>query len=461
MELLSEDMDLFFENITGQNVTQPISVAEFESHMAACGPFEVKPRLAVAISGGSDSMALCLLADAWARSRGGEIVALTVDHGLRANSAAEALAVSDWLRPYGIAHHILPWTGVKPSHAIQQAARAARYRLLGDWCAAQGIMHLLVAHHFEDQAETYALRLQRGSGVDGLAAMAKAGRLPEHLKDAPLLLRPLLDVPKSRLVKYLESKGQPWVEDPSNQLDIYARVRLRKAFARAAPGDLTAAAAAQSISTMQHSKSLRQTASTRFLACHAEIDTAGYAAFDAPALVALPPEVASAVLAGLVMTLGGRIYKPRSDRLEFLYQALRSNTAGGWTLGGCQIHLSEGKVSIYREPANCRSELILNAGQSDFWDNRFRVGFAPLQEAAQPASIIVRKLGQVGWCDLVGLRPELRQSPIPYPVRLALPAFYSAGQMLAVPMLGYFAARYEACADVFTCQFDPARSISE
>ena len=151
---------------------KPISKKEFAASMAALGPFERPPALAVAVSGGADSMALTLLAADWAAARRGSIVALTVDHRLRNESRAEAKQVAAWLAARGIEHKILAWTGEKPSSDVQAAAREKRYELLEDWCRRQGILHLLVAHNLDDQAETFLLRLGRGSGLYGLSGMA-------------------------------------------------------------------------------------------------------------------------------------------------------------------------------------------------------------------------------------------------------------------------------------------------
>src|SRR5689334_21506590 len=149
----------------------PVTAAEFADLMAPLGPFEARSRLAVAVSGGRDSLALALLAAGWCRSVGGEVVGLTVDHRLRPGSGAEARQVGRWLAAAGIAHHILVRRDELAAGSRQAAARAARYALLGDWCRRQGVLHLLVAHQQEDQAETLLLRLGRGSGLEGLAAM--------------------------------------------------------------------------------------------------------------------------------------------------------------------------------------------------------------------------------------------------------------------------------------------------
>jgi len=152
-------------------MTAAVTPADFDAVMGACGPWGLKPRLAVAVSGGADSLALALLAYDWARTRGGEAVALTVDHGLREASAHEARRVGEWLREAGMRHHMLKWHGPHPTTRIQEAARIARYDLLTRWCRANQIMFLLLAHHRDDQAETYLMRKERGSGPTGLAAM--------------------------------------------------------------------------------------------------------------------------------------------------------------------------------------------------------------------------------------------------------------------------------------------------
>lgn len=200
----------------------PLDDEGFASLMAALGPFEPRPRLAVGLSGGSDSLALCLLADRWARARGGTVAALTVDHRLRRESTQEAATVGQWLQAHGIEHTVLPWLGEKPGTGIQAAARAARYRLLVEACRERGILHLLLAHHREDQAETVLQRLASGSGIDGLAAMA-----PVQAKGGVRLLRPLLTVPKARLRATLQQQGQMWIEDPANRDPVFARARLR------------------------------------------------------------------------------------------------------------------------------------------------------------------------------------------------------------------------------------------
>ena len=197
-------------------------IAEFTRLMDRLGPFEPAPQVAVGVSGGADSLALCLLLKAWTNSLGGSLLALTVDHGLRHDAAVEAVQVGFWLKERGIEHDVLRWEGAKPASGIQAGARDARYRLLTERCHAEGILHLALAHHREDQAETVLLRFAHGSGVDGLSGMS-ALRETGSVR----FLRPLLSTSRDRLRAFLTEVGQPWVEDPSNQSPAYARARLR------------------------------------------------------------------------------------------------------------------------------------------------------------------------------------------------------------------------------------------
>jgi tRNA(Ile)-lysidine synthase len=200
----------------------PFAVEELAAVLAAIGGFESRPAVAVAVSGGPDSLALTLLADRWARRRGGVAWGLTVDHGLRPESAAEARIVAAWLAARGIPHETLVWQGAKPASGIQEAAREARYRLLSEWCRARGILHLFTAHHREDQVETYLIRRRAGSGPDGLAAMSAVREL-----SGCRLVRPLLAVPRGRLAALLAAEGQPFLRDPSNANPAFERARLR------------------------------------------------------------------------------------------------------------------------------------------------------------------------------------------------------------------------------------------
>jgi tRNA(Ile)-lysidine synthase len=193
--------------------------------------------IAIAVSGGADSAALLLLAAAaWPQ----QVTALTVDHGLRDGSAAEAAQVAAECARRGIPHRSLAWTGEKPVAGVQAAAREARYRMMAQWCADAGSTLLMTAHHADDQAETLLMRLARGSGSTGLAGI-RAQRL---LAPSVVLLRPLLGIRRAALAAIAATAGWPVIDDPSNRNPRFLRTRARAALAAAPWLDVVQMAAA-------------------------------------------------------------------------------------------------------------------------------------------------------------------------------------------------------------------------
>ncbi|MEZ5889516.1 MAG: tRNA lysidine(34) synthetase TilS [Xanthobacteraceae bacterium] len=216
--------------------------------------------LVLAVSGGPDSTALLFLAARWrARLRNGpELFAVTVDHGLRPEARREAAAVKRLAASLGVAHRTMRWIGAKPTTGLQEAARKARYRLLTAAAAKAKARHVLTAHTLDDQAETVLFRLARGSGLAGLAAMARISPLPafssfvfgrndrnEERVGEMVVVRPFLDIPKARLIATLEIAQIPFAEDASNRDPRFARVRLRAVMPALAAEGLTSARLAQ------------------------------------------------------------------------------------------------------------------------------------------------------------------------------------------------------------------------
>ncbi|PKB14720.1 tRNA(Ile)-lysidine synthase [Novosphingobium kunmingense] len=192
-------------------------------------------RLGLAVSGGPDSLALLLLARAVRPDR---IAAATVDHGLRAASTDEAAMVATLCADLGVAHQTLRVT-VDPGN-VQAEARGARYGALADWAQREGLAAIATAHHADDQAETLLARLNRGSGVAGLAGVRARGVVPDTRLP---LLRPLLGWRRGELTSVVAAAGIAAVDDPSNSDDRFDRVRIRKALARADWIDVPALAA--------------------------------------------------------------------------------------------------------------------------------------------------------------------------------------------------------------------------
>ena len=438
-----------------------LAAPDFARLMAALAPFEENPHIAVAVSGGRDSLALLFLAHDWATAAGGKATGLTVDHGLRPESAMEARQVARWARRQGIAHRTLAWRGRKPGVNLQAEARAARYRLLTDWCRGAGVLHLLLAHHREDQAETLLLRLARGSGLDGLAAMAPVVETPDMR-----LLRPVLDCPRARLGATLEARGQPWLDDPANEDARHARVRLRALMPSLAHEGLTVDRLAATASRLGRARLAVEAATADLLSGGATLDPAGYALLDPAALKTVPVEVALRALGHLLRAVGGSEYPARLARLERLHREIAAgDLPGARTLGGCRIVPAGAENSrhllIVREPAAVAPACAIRPGDRLVWDGRFEVTLRRRPRAAR-GQIRVGPLGLAGWRAARAASPMLAESAVPVLALPTLPAFVDLDGPLAVPHLCYGRGGYEAdSVSVCRASFRPPRPLAQ
>jgi tRNA(Ile)-lysidine synthase len=404
----------------------PLTLGELAAALAAIGGFEARPFIAVAVSGGPDSLALTILADRWAREHGGRLIALTVDHRLRPESAEEAQTLGGWLAARDISHHVLVWTDPKPATGIQEAARAARYRLLAGWCREHGCLHLLTAHHREDQAETHQIRRRAGSGADGLAGMS-AVREMAGLR----LVRPLLSVPKARLAALLAAEGQPFLSDPSNRNPAFERARLR--LEDAADNDARIDRLTGEIRDFGQQRIERESALDRLLASAASLHPAGFAVLDPAAIGRAETELAERLLGRVAACIGGAIYPLRRERVARLRAGLLDRPERARTLGGCRFVPWRGKLLVIRELAGAAPPVRLEPGAEPLWDRRFAVA-AP--QAAMPGLM----LGYLGQSGVIGRHDPLAQrkgSDLPRLVYPVLPALWDAAGLVAVPHLGY------------------------
>jgi tRNA(Ile)-lysidine synthase len=412
--------------------TAPIDEAEFGCLMAAVGPFEPRPALAVAVSGGGDSLALALLADRWARACGGHLTALTVDHRLRPESGREAAEVAGWLAGRCIPHRVLEWSDARGGAGLQARARAARHAALQAWCAGAGVLHLLLAHHLDDQAETVLLRLGRGSGVDGLGAMA-----PVAYGRSCRLVRPLLDLAKPRLIATCRQFGQPFIDDPSNRDTGFARVRLRQARPALEADGLTARRLATTASSMRRARAALDQATAELLVQAARPHPGGFCRLDRGALTRAPRELALRGLAAVLGCVGGAFYRPRLERLTRLLEVLIGEPTAACTLGGCRVVARADTVWVVREAAAMAPPVALSVDRAVTWDDRFVVYAAgPLPRGAT--------VGGLGAAGLAALRADLRargrrNAPLAVPaIGLAgLPTIRDLDGVLAVPHLNY------------------------
>lgn len=403
---------------------KPLEAAEFARLMHAVLPLP-PAAFAVAVSGGADSMALALLASHWAEERKIALHILTVDHHLRPESAEEAAQVGNWLASRGISHHILNWDGAdKPTSNIQAHARNARYCLMAEWCRNHNISHLLLAHHLDDQAETFLIRLGRGSGVDGLSAM-----LPFTSRNGLTLLRPLLEIPKSRLVATLQAEGQEWAEDPSNQKPQFTRTKMRALLPLLADAGIDAATLAATASRMARARDYLEQQTARAAADCLIAHEAGYLLLDYELFSRLHDEIALRVLALALGGMSGTAYRPRFSELKALFDALTTPR----TLAGCKFEPAGDKLHILREPAAVASPMPLTPGQWE-WDNRFRITVSVASE-----HLSLGALGMAGWEHIRRTMPEAAGigSSLPRTALLTLPAVWHLEKPVFVPHIHY------------------------
>ncbi len=441
----------------------PVDARAFEALLAPLGPFEPSPRLAVALSGGPDSLALCLLADRWAREHRGRVFGLTVDHRLRPESGAEAAQVRRWLAARHIAHRTLRWSGERPDSRIQERARAARLSLLTGWCRRAGVLHLLLGHQREDQAETVLQRFALGSGIDGLAAMASIRLATDPEGRSVRLLRPLLPVPRDALIATLGLWGQPWIDDRSNRDRRYARPRLASAMAQLESEGLTAARLARTAGRAASDRAALDQACTELLAACARPAPAGFVVLDRGALKRAPLALARRSLARAVTMVAGSPYPPRQERLERLTHRVLSDDGRAATLGGCRLVPQGERIVICREPAAASEVRTLTPGERALWDHRFVVS---LGRVDRPGPFLVRQLGIGGLAQARamarGAGTSLRTDHIPAPARPSLPALFGLDGPLAVPHLGFrrTSRRSGGAALGFAAAFHPAQPLA-
>jgi tRNA(Ile)-lysidine synthase len=412
----------------------PIALAETRGALARIAPFD---HVILAVSGGPDSMALLVLAaDCFAGNGHGapQLSVATVDHGLRPESAAEAAFVAGEARRLGLPHTTLRWTGEKPATGIAAAARCARYRLLEEHARSFPAARVAVvtAHHRDDQAETFAMRLARGAGVAGLAAMAPDRPLAEG---SPVrLVRPLLAFPKSRLVATLEARGIRFFNDPTNDDRRYERARVRQFLPELDAAGITSSALATSARRLREAEAALRYAKEQFVATlDLSLGNEVFASLRTNAFREGPSLLRQRVLAHLVARYGGASQRPELSEVEDLAARLQSEDKCTATLGGAMISSGSRFIRVWREAGRlAQAEFELSPGESRTWDNRFIVSRA--SDARGP--VWIKALGAADYSRIAG-RLVRGQRPPARAVH-ALPSFWSGRDLIAVPSLAPF-----------------------
>jgi tRNA(Ile)-lysidine synthase len=320
------------------------------------------PVLVLAVSGGPDSTALMILAARWRDSLRTKptLVAVTIDHGLRKESKAEAAAVARLARNLDIAHRTLRWTGRKPKTGLQEAARLTRYRLLGNAARKAGGTHILTAHTLDDQAETVLIRMSRGSGLSGLGAMQRISAVPQD--EELVIVRPFLGIPKARLIATLRATEIPYADDPSNRDPRFTRARLRGLMHSLAEEGLDAAQLARLARRLKRADLAIETAVDRAVAdLFVELHGARAIAIESRRFADLPAEVALRVLGRALARIGdeGPVELGKLEALKSALDEAQNSAESRFrrTLAGAIVTLKDPQILVERAPPRRRKVL--------------------------------------------------------------------------------------------------------
>ena len=322
-------------------------------------------RVAVAVSGGSDSMALLRLVERWHTQPNGprEIYALTVDHGLRPESADEARQVAMWCDAFKIPHQILQWSGDKPATGIQAKARSARYDLMSQWCRDAKVPVLMTAHTADDQAETVVMRRERTSSDRSLAAI-----WPENEWRGVKLLRPLLGERRESLRGFLTGIGQVWLEDPSNQNRSFERIRVRDSLPDQDIEPLHHLAEAAQLRV-----GLADVARRAFLLEHMTVDDYAVLRLPRVALLAESGDLRIDILSW-ALAVGGDGQTPERAIVEAIARWLQEGRENRRSANGAIVSARRHVVEVMREPARLRSRFVAVPAEGHvMFDGRFTV----------------------------------------------------------------------------------------
>jgi tRNA(Ile)-lysidine synthase len=403
-----------------ENQNVPIAADEFSRLLQAFAP--LSERIALAVSGGADSMALALCVERWAQR---PCIAFVVDHGLRDESAVEAAQVKVTLERIGLPTEILPWQHVPITGRLHEKARAARYQLLTEACQRHGAADLLLAHHRDDQAETILMRLAKGSGVEGLSGMAT-----QSWRDALRLLRPFLSIPKTRLIATCQTAALPFVIDPSNDSRKYARGRLRAVMPLLACEGMTTDSLLSLGARAAEVKTALEHYTQAFLREATRIDRGGSVGIDRAKLCAVPRATALRVLTACLRFVHANAHAPEHRTLSTVLASIHDMPQEKTqTLYGCLIAIAAQKVTILREPAAVTASTPLQPGTTRLWDQRWLV-----TAAADAPAYVVRALGNPAHDVLDRLAPMLRHSLPHGRIRATLPALWDGNALQAVPV---------------------------
>lgn len=407
-------------------MTQDSLEARFAARMGALLGPDFPSDIALAVSGGGDSMAMLALCHGWARIYGVRLHVVTVDHGLRTESADEAAMVARECAALGHPHTVLTWHWTGQGN-LQDAARQARLSLIDAWRGDIG--HVLFAHTKDDVAETFLMRLTRGSGVEGLSAIANARHVTPNAGSAGfMIVRPLLNEARADLRRYLKTLHIPYVDDPSNNDPRFDRVQARGLLSMLSDHGLSADVLTNTARRMRRARNALTARAVQVAGDVVQQDTVngqpiGDLLIDRDRFAQVEEDTQLRLLAAALQWVSSAPYRPRAQPLEALLDRILSG--GGGTLHGCEVRSEGARFRVFREYA-ALDDLDVKAGTTTIFDHRWQL------EGSLPPDHHLRALGPDGWAQIT----EKPSEAPPFHAARSLPAIFAGETVVACPPLG-------------------------
>ena len=409
-------------------------------------PLIGKEKFAIAVSGGSDSLALSILAKLYSLEQCSDFATLIIDHRLRKESAHEAKQTYKNLKKNNIKAEILTYRGSKFTSNIQKKARDLRYDLFQKYCKKNKIRFLILAHHQDDLIENFYIRLIRGSGIKGLTSLQNVSELNKDF----YILRPLLYFKKEELLNLTKKIYSTWIEDPSNLNEKFLRVRIRKMQSKLQKEGFDPKRVLKTIENLNTAKNSLDfyisKSEKKYLIFYKE----GYATLKSTIFKNEAPEVIFRVIIKAIHFVSGEYYPPRSDSLKILIKNFLSKKFKSSTLGGCLIEKNSNTISFFREDRNLTSETLDKIKQTKNWDDRFLV----YKNFDNKQKFIVKKLGNSGIDYLRKNKFISSLDKIPVQAKKTLPSFWNhKGELMFVPFINFKNRKYNIKNDSFAVRY--------
>jgi tRNA(Ile)-lysidine synthase len=409
-------------------------------------PVVGKEKFAIAVSGGSDSLALSILAKLYSLEQSSDFATLIVDHGLRKEAAHEAKQTFKNLKKNNIKAEILTYRNSKFTSNIQKRARDLRYDLFQKYCEKNKIRFLILAHHQDDLIENFYIRLIRGSGIKGLTSLQNVYELNKDF----YLLRPLLYFKKEELLNVTKKIFSTWIEDPSNLDEKFLRVRIRKIQSRLQKEGFDPKRVLKTIENLNTAKNSLDFYILKSEKKYLNFFKEGYATLKFTIFKNEAPEVFFRVIIKAIHFVSGEYYPPRSDSLKILMKNFSSKKFKSSTLGGCLIEKNSNMIFFFREDRNLTNATLYKVKQPKNWDDRFLV----YKNFDNQQKFIVKKLGNSGIDYLKKNKFISSLDKIPVQAKKTLPSFWNhKGELMFVPFINFKNRKYNIKNDSFAVRY--------